>query len=251
MAEIEEKTGVAEGQPLKGRAAWMERYKAANPDAGEEIDDEDLFEHANSSYSDLDGRHGQMTGANSRLAELVAEDPRFGAALSMVAGENRKSLPYAMGSVFGKDWIEGDLEEFESGYQEHLAQLAESRKLQEEAQGNIAASVEHISKYIADNQLSDEDAARLNENLVVFAENLLMGIVPPTLIELIHKGQNYEQDVQDAIETGAVEGKNERIEPELKKAVKEDVVDMGGASGSGAKRRVAKKSGGSFYDGIT
>ncbi|MDR1112916.1 MAG: hypothetical protein LBL18_04070 [Bacteroidales bacterium] len=74
-----------------------------------------------------------------------------------------------MGSVFGKDWMDGDLEEFEAGYQENLKQLAESRKLQEEAQKNIAGSVPHIEKYISDNKLDEEDAAKLNENIVTFA----------------------------------------------------------------------------------
>ena len=250
MAEIEEKTEVIEEQPLKGRAAWIDRYRKGNPNAGEEINDEDLFEHANGAYSDMEGKYNQMNGANSRLAELVSKDPRMGAALSMVAGKDKKSLPYAMGKVYGKDWIEGDLEEFESGYQEHLQQLANSKKLQEEAVGNTEKSIQSIEKYISDNQLSEEDAVGLNENIVVFAENLLMGIVPPELIELVHKGMNYDQGIQEAIETGAVEGRNERIEPRLKKVTEPEVVDMGGTTGSGNKKQAPKKRGGSFYDSI-
>ncbi|MDR1112917.1 MAG: hypothetical protein LBL18_04075 [Bacteroidales bacterium] len=72
-------------QPLKGRAAWIDRYKKANPETGEEIEDEDLFEYANGGYSDIEGKYNQLNGANSRLAELVAGDPKLGAALSMVA----------------------------------------------------------------------------------------------------------------------------------------------------------------------
>ena len=102
MAEMKEKEeGTEQGteQPLKGRAAWIDRYRKANPEAGEEIDDEDLFEHANCGYSDLENKYNQLNGANSRLSELVAGDPRLGAALSMVTGESKKSLPYAIGRV--------------------------------------------------------------------------------------------------------------------------------------------------------
>jgi hypothetical protein len=251
MAEIEEeKREEVTEQPLKGRAAWIDRYKKANPETGEEIEDEDLFEYANGGYSDIEGKYNQLNGANSRLAELVAGDPKLGAALSMVAGEKKKSLPYAMGSVFGKDWMDGDLEEFEAGYQENLKQLAESRKLQEDAQKNIAKSIQHIEKYISGNKLGEEDAAKLNENIVTFAENLLMGIVPPTLVELVHKGLSYDQDVQDAIDTGAVQAKNERIDPELRKLTdtSKGVVDMGSSTGSGDKRQSPRKRAGSFYD---
>lgn len=251
MAEIEEKTEGATEQPLKGRAAWLDRYKKANPEAGDEVDDEDLFEHANGGYSDMENKYNQLNGANSRLAELVAGDPRLGAALSMVTGEGKKSLPYAMGSVYGKDWMDGDLEEFEAGYQENLKQLAESRKLQEEAAKNTGESIKHIEKYISDNQLGEEDAAQLNENIVSFAENLLMGIIPPAFIDLVHKGLNYEQDVQDAIDTGAVQAKNERIDPELRKLTETtDVVDMGSSTSSSRKKQSPAKRGGSFYDQI-
>ncbi|MDR1089944.1 MAG: hypothetical protein LBL79_02620 [Prevotella sp.] len=253
MAEIEEKTEEVTEQPLKGRAAWQDRYRKANPEAREEVDDEDLFEYANGGYSDVENKYNQLNRANSRLAELVAGDPRLGAALSMVTGEGKKSLPYAMGSVFGKDWMDDNLEDFEAGYQENLKQLAESKKLQEEAARNTEKSIQDIEKYISDNQLGEEDAAQLNENIVAFAENLLMGIVPPALIDLVHKGLNYEQDVQDAIDTGAVQAKNERIEPQLKKLTETDVVDMGGKTASGAKDKnkpIFQPQPGSVYDNL-
>lgn len=252
MAEtLEKKTEEVTEQPLKGRAAWQDRYRKTNPEAGEEINDEDLFEYANGGYSDIENKYNQLNGANSRLAELVAGDPRLGAALSMVTGESKKSLPYAMGSVFGKDWMDGDLEDFEAGYQENLKQLAESRKLQKEAAKNTEKSIKYIEKYISDNELGEEDALQLNENIVAFAENLLMGIVPPELIDLVHKGLNYEQDVQDAIDTGAVQAKNERIDPEFRKLTDtSSVVDMGSSTGSGKKRQALGKKKGSFYDDI-
>jgi hypothetical protein len=246
MENVEEKK-----EALRGRAAWQDRYRKDNPGAGDEVDDESLFEYANAGYSDIENRHNKLNGANSRLVELVAADPRLGAALSMVVGEDKKSLPYAMGSVYGKDWVEDDLEEFEKGYQENLKQLAESRKLQEQAAKNTESSIGHIEKYVKDNKLSPEEAAALNESIVVFAENLLMGVVPPELIVLLHKGLNYDQDVKDAIDTGAVQARNERIDPELRKlAPPANVIDTGGASGAGDNKPRPQKRAGSFYDAI-
>jgi hypothetical protein len=254
MADVEEKIEekVTE-EPLKGRAAWHDRYKKSNPDAGEDVSDEDLFEYANGSHSDMENKYNELNGANGRLAELVSSDPRLGTALSMIAGEDKKSLPYAVGKVFGKDWMDGDLEEFEAGYQENLKQLAESQKLQSEAQNNVEKSIQEIDKYISDNKLSEEDATELNQNIITFAKNLLMGIVPPELIQLIHKGQNYDQDVKDAIDTGAVEAKNERIEPKMKSITETDVVDMGSSTASGKKngsKPVFKPQPDSVYDNL-
>lgn len=251
MADMEEKKEETTAQPLRGRAAWLDRYRKDNPDLGEVVDDEDLFEYANGGYSDKESKYDQLNEANGRLAELMSNDPKLAAALTMVAGKNRKSLPYAIGSVFGKDWLDGDLEEFEAGYQENLKRLAESEKLQAEATKNIEKSMESIEKYVSDNQLSEEDASQLNENIVMFAENLLMGIIPPELIELVHKGQSYDQDIESAMDTAAVEAKNERIEPELKKLTeKNDAIDLGGAASSNKNRPAPRKKGGSFYDGL-
>jgi len=252
MAEIKEKIeDVTSEQPLKGRAAWQDRYRKANPEAGEEIDDEDLFEYANGGYSDLEGRYNNVQGLTDKMYERASQDPRASVVLSEFVGENPQSLPYIMGKVYGKEWMDGDLEDFEAGYQENLKQLAESRKLQEEAARNTEKSIQHIEKYITDNQLEEEEAANLNENIIAFAENLLMGKIPLELIELVHKGLNYDQDIQDAIDTGAVEAKNERIDPELRKLTDNpDVVDMGSSTGSGNKRKAQGKPRGSFYDGL-
>lgn len=251
MAEIEEKLEEVTEQPLKGRAAWLDRYKKGNPEAGEEIDDEALFEFANGNHSDLESRYNNVQGMTDKMYERASQDPRASVVLSEFVGEKPQSLPYIMGKVYGRDWMDQDLEEFETGYQENLKQLAESKKLQEEAAKNIEKSIQHIEKYISDKQLSEEDAAQLNENIIVFAENLLMGIVPPELIELVHKGLNYDQDVQDAIDTGAVQAKNERIDPELRKLTDtSDVVDMGSSTGSGKKRQAPGSKKGSFYDGL-
>ena len=251
MEEENKKEETVTEKPLKGRAAWIDRYRKANPDSAEEVDDEALFEYANGGYSDVEKRYNQLNDANSRLSELVADDPRLGVALSMVTGKDKKSLPYAMGSVFGKDWMDDDLEEFEAGYQENLKRLGESRKLQQQAAENTEKSVAHIEKYIANNKLGEEEAAKLNQAIITFAENLLMGIVPPELIALVHKGLNYDQDVRDAIDTGAVQAKNERIDPVLRKLdAPAGVVDTGGATRDGKPGVRPRKPRGSFYDAI-
>jgi hypothetical protein len=140
MADVEDKDKPID-PPLKGRAAMLARYRESNPEAGEEIEDEALWEYAHNGHSELESKYNRLNGANTRLSELVSKDPRMAAVLSMISGDKPQSFPYAIGTVYGKDFLEGDLEEFETGYQEHLRQLAESRKLQAEAEKNIGESI--------------------------------------------------------------------------------------------------------------
>ena len=54
------------------------------------------------------------------LADLVAQDPKIGAVLSMILGEGAK-FPYAC------EDLRKTLEEFEAGYQENLTQMESTR----------------------------------------------------------------------------------------------------------------------------
>ncbi len=215
-------------QTPTGRTAILEAYRASNPDTGDEVDDEALFGFANDRYN-------QQAGANARLAERVSKDPRLGAALSMMVGEGR-SMPYAMGSTFGRDWLDGDLEEFEAGYQENLKRLAESNAQQEAAAKNIQEYQANLEKFANDNGLDEAGVASLNDAIYADAENFLMGIIPLEYIDYKWKGMNYDKDVDEAASTGYVEGKNEAIDMKKKKATGAPLPDLTGGSGAGKPR---------------
>jgi hypothetical protein len=225
MNEIEKQE--QEALKPRGRAATMEAYRAANPDVRDEPDDDTLHDFANSRYSELEGRHNELegrhnelNGANSRLAEQVSKDPRLAAVLSMIAGDNPKSFPYAVASVYGKEpfEMEGDaLEEFEAGYQENLKRLSESEKAREEALKNISEYETTLQQYVKDRSLTDEQSSAVHNGIMTLADNLLMGVIPVEIIDLVYKGLNYEKDMQEAADSGFVEGKNNVIDAKLKK----------------------------------
>jgi hypothetical protein len=251
MTDVEKEKDVAV-QPPKGRAAMLARYRGKNPEAGDDIDDEALWEYANNGHSELEGKYNQLNGANTRLAELVGKDPRLASVLSMLAGDNPKSLPYAVGTVYGKDFMDGDLDEFEAGYQENLKRLAESKKTQAEAEKNIGESISNIEKYAAENGLSEEQAKELYAGIMDFAENLLMGKIPAELVDLVYKGLNYEKDVQEAADTGFVEGKNEKVTATMKTKTDSSIppsLGTGANTGKVNKARPPKKKG-SFFDEV-
>jgi hypothetical protein len=244
----------AEVEPPRGRAAILEEYRAANPD-DDEPDDEALFEFTRSRYGDLDGKYKNLSGANTRLAERVSKDPRLGAFISLVAGDEPKSVPYAAARTFGKEVFELDdeaLEDFEKGYQEQLKELASSEAEREQARKNIEKYNETLVKYGEENKLEEAALGEVHQAIMELADNILMGNIPPDLIDLIAKGLNHDKDVQEAVNTGFVEGKNERIDAKLKPAAaaKNIIPDLAAGTGAGTPKKSAPPRRRSFFDAV-
>lgn len=211
-----------------GRAAILEAYRTANPDMEGDPEDDALWGFAHDRYD-------RVSGANKRLSERVVEDPRAGILLNMFAGEG-KSLPYAMANVYGRDWLDGDMEEFEAGYQEHLKRLAESRTERERAAENTKQYMATLETFAKDNGLDEAQVAGLNDAIFADAENFLMGIIPIEYIDYKWKGLNHDKDVEEAANTGYVEGKNEAIDMKKKKAAVNPLPDLASGSGAGKPR---------------
>jgi hypothetical protein len=249
MENEDPKETAQEQMTPRGRDKFMEMMKAKNADYNPENDDQ-FLDDAHSMYSERDMELGKHKEANSKLAGLVGKDPKLGAVLGMIAGEDQKSFPYAVGKVYGKEAFEMDedaLEEFEKGYQEHLTQIGATRAAQEEASKNIQEFVATFEKYISDNKLSEQEAEGLYEKINGIADNMLMGIIPADIIELIHKGLNHDQDVQEAADTGMVEGRNQKIEAKI--ATKKEAVmpDMATNTGAGKTKTLPKSDKKDFY----
>jgi hypothetical protein len=247
---MEEEVLQQEEVKITGRDKFLERMKQKNPEYAPESDDM-LLDDIESLYAENEGQLNKYSESNQKLAELISRDPKIGAVLSMIAGENPKSFPYAVAKVYGKEVFElegEELEEFEQGYQENLEQVASSRSTQEEAVKNIETYKGDLQAYGQESGKSEEEVDALNSKIFEIAENMLNGIIPKTFIELVDKGINYDQDVQEAADTGFVEGKNEKID--LKKKDVQPTPDLNNVTGMG-NRAVRPKRKGSFYDEMT
>jgi hypothetical protein len=248
---LDVKTDVtAEAPEVKGRAAALEAYRGANPDAGDEVDDDALYDHILGERSAADERYNSLAGKNSRLAKLTAKDPKLAELLSGLA-DGEKSLPYLAAKLYGKDFLsaEGDaLDDFEKGYQEHLKELTESRSAMEAANKNIEAYQDTLTGFAEANGLSEDETEALHKAIYEDAINLLQGIVSEEFIDFKWKGMNYDRDVQAAADAGMTEGKNKTIEAKMKRVA--EVAPAGGDAPTFADRtaRKVEKKKGSFFD---
>ncbi len=252
-----ETTQQAEAQPDKpiGRAAILAKWKRLNPDAENEPSEEELWEIARENYDGLKGRHNQLSEGSKGLADYVAKDPRFGAAIGMSFGEGEGKIPLmqSLGKLYGPDAF-NDSEEFMSGVAEFNEKFNNTKKEQEQADLNFAElTVPRLEKFAKDKNLTDAQLGEILNGLMSLAENMLMGDIPENAIALIHKGLNYDTDVQEAIATGEVEGKNQVVKAKMKEKTQapSGVVDMGSGTGE-TSRGTAEVSPGSrnFFGGF-
>lgn len=231
-----------------GRDKFLSRMKEKNPEYAPESDDA-LLDDVDSLYTERENQLDKFSNSNKMLADLVAQDPKIGAVLSMILGEGAKSFPYAVAKIYGKEVFElegEELEDFEAGYQENLTQMESTRAEIEKAAENIKSFEERFNAYVADKE--EGEAQELKEKIFAMAESFLMGDISDEIIEYVDKGVNYDRDVQEAADTGFVEGKNEKID--LKKKTVQEMPDLNNTTGAGAAKPRPSKSKGSFYDGI-
>lgn len=234
--EIEEKP--------RGRAGVLAKWKSANPEATEEPDDDTLWSTAQEGYEGLKGKYKAMESGQQGLSDYISKDPRFGAAIGMSFGEGEDKVPFtqALGRLYGSDAFSDD-EDFAKGIAEYTEKQANDKKEQEEAQKNFAESMKRFDEFIKANSLSEEEQTRIKDEMFTLAESILLGNIPDTIFELIHKGVSYDKDVQAAADTGFVEGKNEKVRADVKrKTSPNDLPDLGNpTSGRGSKIKPTDK----------
>lgn len=237
---------------IKGRDAFLGRMKEKNPEYTP-ADDDTFLDDIYSDFSEKEEMLGKYNQSNEKLAQLVAKDHKLGAVFSMLVGENPVSLPYAVAKVYGKEFLEmegDDLDQFEKGYQENLKSQAESQAEYDEQQANIAKYKSDLEMYCQQQGYDEARKAELHDNIVSMANDILMGKIGIDVIERQDKGLNYDKDVQEAADTGFVEGKNQRIDMKKKSAIQQ-VPDLNSITAAGPSRPVRpSKSKGSFFDDI-
>jgi len=242
-------------KPIKGRAALMSMFQNDNPEYNPENDDafmEDIYNR----YSKDKGDFDNLRNANSKLSEVVSRDPRLGLFFSAITDEKTpQSVPYALASIYGNilDLDDEGLEEYENGYKENLTNAAESKKAMEQSSKNFVESKDRIMQYGQSNELNEQQVAQLMAALYDTADNLLDGIIPDWLIDTVHKGLNYEKDIQDTADTAFVEGKNMNVKAKLKDRNKEDEIpDLNNGTGTGKNRqpKPPKREKKDFFDAL-
>lgn len=219
----------------RGRAAFLERYRTANPDITEEPDDDTMYDWGIKGLNERDelrGKYDALNGANEKLAAVVGEDPRFAQLIAMVA--NGENVMYALGKTFGNILDELDdesLENYRKGQDEFKARYNQIRD-------NFKSYENTLKAYGEENKLDEQTLMEINETILDLAEAFNDRAIPREVIEIVHKGLDYDEDKTAEIEAAKLAGKNEAID-----AIKSKKVQTTPLPDLGAGKTQPKKAG--------
>lgn len=239
----------------RGRAAMLAKWREMNPDYEGEPADDDLYDYALKQSDEYKGKYDKMNEVNSALASRISEDPRLGALIAgiMETDESgkRKNPAFVIAKLYGKDFLEDDeaLGELDKGYAEYLEGVQKTKAETEKAQENFMESMKRVDEYAQTNGLSPEKTEELRYALVNAADEILSGTFSPAFIETVAKGLSHDADVQEAVNTGYVEGKNEKIEMKFGKG-EGDMPSMGNTTKSPRKLEKKEPARKSFFDAM-
>lgn len=238
-------------EPIRGRSAAMERWREANADADTDPEDDDLYDYYLGQADEWRSKYEGQNEVNTALAERISQDPKLGALIAGVMED--KNPAYVLAKLYGKDFMEDEdaLQAMEDGYAEYLEGVTQTKEAGEKAQENFLESMKKVDAYAEANGLGEEVVEELRMELVQAADDMLNGIFSDSFIETVAKGLSHDADVQEAADTGFVEGKNEKVEMKYGRDDGDGMPTMGNASNTPRKVKMKEAKKGSFYDGMT
>lgn len=239
MAEIKEE------EVKDKRGSFLSRMKGRMPEVDFDSENPEVRYGAFEKYDD--DVQSQLSGykdSDSKLKDLFKKDPRFASFMSEIVGGDSPSTSFVR--HFGKDVLDmsGDEESMarlNESNQEYLNRVAESGKLQEEQEKNMEASAQEMSDFKTEKDMSDEGFEKFIKECYAVVEGALMGKISKSFLETMYKGLNYEKDIRDAADAGVVEGRNQKIDEQLKNTGGDGVPTLNSGGKGGNKTPIIPK----------
>lgn len=107
-------------------------------------------------------------------------------------------------------------EKVTEAHNEWLAKRAKSDEINEQAAANMPKSIEAIKAKAAEMGLTDEQADEIMGEIYQMGDNLILGIIPVNIFEMLAKGKTRDADVETAREEGIAEGLNTKVTDKLR-----------------------------------
>lgn len=216
---------MADNNGVKSRRdQQLERMRKKYPDKKFE-DDEEIYGQI---YDDYDQYEQDLNGYKDRekaMSDMFAADPR---SAQFLADMHNGQDPY-VGLVknFGVN-IEDVLhdpkmqEQIAEANKEYVERVAKSRKLDEEYEKNMDASLETLRQFQEERGMSDDQIDEVFGALITVVRDGVMGKFSKETLAMFVNAINHDSDVASASEEGRVAGRNDKIVEGLRKRAKGD-----------------------------
>ena len=140
------------------------------------------------------------------IAEDLAKDPGMPLGVAIRRNIDEDELEV------GED--DPGFEQLRKSREERASRRKAREEYQQQLDRNLEASREIVEKYLADNEMSEEEAAALGKYVDDIMEAYLDGRLTVDVLNMFRNAMNYSKDVADAREVGKVEGMNANIDAE-------------------------------------
>lgn len=198
------------------KEAFLERFSKRNPDL--KIDDEDAYYDAVMRYMD---EFEEYEERSNRLRENIEKSPAY--AEMVIASRGKDNFDPVIWLVESGQL---DLEALQSDpdYNKKLAdaraayldKLTSSKKLKEEQEKNMPASVEAIRVKAEEMGIDDKTTEEIVGKMYELMDDMIRGVLPLDVFEMLYKGSISDKAVEEARAEGVAEGLNKKVDDKLR-----------------------------------
>lgn len=234
---------MAENKEVRSRRdQQVERLRKKYPEKKFE-DDEEIYGQISDDYDQYEQELEGYRGREKSLSDMFAADPRSAQFLTDM--HNGRDPVVGLVRNFGveiKDVLDDPKmqDKIAEANKEYVERVARSKKLDEEYDKNMDATLETLRQFQSERGMSDEEIDKVVDLLLGVVRDGVMGKFSRETLDMACKALNHDADVAAAGEEGEVAGRNAKITENLRKSAKGDgTAPLGGKNGrdSGAERR--------------
>lgn len=230
------------GTETSRKGQHIERLRKKYPEKKFE-DEEEIYGTISDDYDNYEKELDGYRGREKKLSDMFAADPRSAQLLTdmyngtdpVVGLVNRFGLEIR--DILDDPEMQDKIAEANKDYVERTAK---SKKLDEEYESNMDATLETLRQYQQSQGLSDDDIDKICAAWLQIVRDGVMGKLTSETITLIANALNHDADVANAQQEGEVAGRNSKIVETHRKRTRGDGTQpLNGKNGqpAGAGRR--------------
>ena len=214
------------GQSARDR--YRSRIASDYPDLN--MDDEEAYYNAaNERYDEL-GRYRESTEKFRKALNLDANATGAFNRMIVAASEQEDFDPYVwLEENTGVNLAEAMKNEdyakkIASAHQKYLEKKAKEEELETQFAENAPASLDAIDQKAQEMGLDDAAKDEVIKQMYDLVDNMMIGIIPVDVFELLAKGNSHDTDVESAKEEGEARGRQTKITDKVRKLNKQPTV---------------------------
>lgn len=213
-------TKEAENQVVKSKKDELHDYlRGIQPDLNTD-DEEGVYSTIKGVIDENDSYKSKREQTDKNISDRFKQDPRF--AQFFLGSIQPDANPVSeLLKVYGEDirsYLDDpdNAEDLGKAQKDYLDKIAKGKELEDTYTKNLDASLARLDEYQASKGLKDEQVDEVINSLFADAENIIMGVFTPGLIDSKLKVMSYDQDMAVAKEEGMIEGANKKIDDHKK-----------------------------------